>query len=118
VDVSPENCWDCPVPLFDVLLQFAIMAVLVALGARMQRADRQVFRGLGWMLTVVALFFAAIYTIVIPRWGISTSNVPLAVWPRRTSWLILAVLDSVLAGIALLARRSRGIDRVSSDAGG
>jgi hypothetical protein len=47
VDFSLKNCWDCPVPLWTVFLQFAILFVAAASGAWMISKRRFGIRELG-----------------------------------------------------------------------
>lgn len=103
-----SKCQDCPVPLSEVLLLFGLMLVGILIGAAMQESSRQFLRGLGFLLTALVLFWAVVYTSVIPRWGISRSvDVPLDEWPRRMSWLILGGLDLLLVAVVYLAHRRR-----------
>jgi hypothetical protein len=103
-----EDCWDCPIPLSDVLLCYAVMLVLIVIATAMQEASRQPIRGIGFLLTALILFFAVVETSVIPRWGISrTLDVPLGVWPRRMSWLFLGSLDLLLFAIVFFGNRRR-----------
>lgn len=103
-----SKCWDCPILMSEVLILFGLMLVAIVIGAAMQESDRQPIRGVGFLLTALILFFAVVYTSVIPRWGISRfADVPLDVWPRRMSWLILGAFDLVLVAIVIFATRRR-----------
>jgi hypothetical protein len=91
-----------------------MLAVLIGSAAAMMGARRQLFRGLGWMATVALFFWVAMYTVVVPRWGIGSSEVPLEIWSRRTSWLTLGALDVALGvlarGIFLWRSSRRGFE--------
>jgi hypothetical protein len=115
VDAAFESCWDRPVPFREILVQYAVLAILVGFAAAMMAARRQLFRGLGWMATVVLFFWAVIYTAVVPRWGISSSAVPLELWARRMSWLILGALDLALGLFAIAIFRWRSSRQVIKD---
>ena len=84
-----ENCWDCPIPLSEVLAQYGLLVVILIVSAGMMGARRQFFRGLGWMATVLVLFWAAVFTWVVPTWGIIGA-------PRGRSWPILLGFDAAL----------------------
>jgi len=108
VDFSMKDCWDCPIPLSDVLIYFAVMLVLIVTASAMQESRLQPIRATGFLLTALILFFAVVYTSVIPRWGISRgADVPLDVWPRRMSWIILGAFDLLLVAIVIFATRRR-----------
>lgn len=64
------------------------------------------------MATVALFFWVAMYTVVIPRWGIGSSEVPLEIWSRRMSWLVLGALDLSLGVIATATFRWRSSLRV------
>jgi hypothetical protein len=89
-----------------------MFTVLIVVAAAMMGARRQLYRGLGWMATVALFFWVAMYTVVIPRWGIGSSEVPLELWPRRMSWLALGALDLSLGVIAMATFRWRSSLRV------
>jgi hypothetical protein len=102
------KCPNCPIPLSEVLLLFGLMLVAILIGAAMQESQRQFFRGLGFLLTALVLFWAVVFTSVIPRWGISRSvDVPLDESARRMSWLVLGGLDLLLVTVVYLAHRRR-----------
>ena len=108
VEFSPTDCWDCPIPFSEVLVQYGLMLVLIVAATAMQEARRQFIRGLGFLLTAPLLLWAVVYTSVIPRWGISNSlDVPLENWPRRMSWLFLGSLDLLLLAIVVFGYRRR-----------
>ena len=116
MDLAGASCWDCPIPFREILLQYAVLTVLIVAAAAMMAARRQLYRGLGWMATVVLFFWVAMYTAVVPRWGIgSASDVPLAIWSRRASWLLLGALDLGLAGVARATFRWRSSPRLPDE---
>lgn len=92
------DCYECPIPLAEVLVQYAWLGAFMAVAALMKASRRQFISGLGWMAMVVILLWAISYTIAVTRWGIGNSAVPLRPGPRRVSWLILGALDLALAG--------------------
>ena len=103
-----SKCLDCPLLWWEVLVLFGLLLIGIVIGAAMQKSRRQFFRGLGFLLTALLLFWAVVFTSVIPRWGISRfADVPGGEWPRRTSWLILGGLDLLLVAVVYLAHRRR-----------
>jgi hypothetical protein len=103
-----SKCLDCPLLLSEVLLLFGLLLIGIVIGAAMQESRYQFFRGLGFLLTALVLFWAVAFTSVIPRWGISRfGDDPLGEWPRRMSWLLLGGLDLLLVAIVYLAHRRR-----------
>lgn len=103
-----SKCPDCPLLWSEVLWLFGLLLLGIVLGAAMQDSRHQFFRGLGFLLTALVLFWAVVFTSVIPRWGISRfGDVPLGAWPRRTSWLSLGGLDMLLVAVVYLAHRRR-----------
>jgi hypothetical protein len=113
VELAGDGCWDCPVSFGEVLVGYAVLAVLIAVAAASMAARRQLYRGLGWMATVALFFWALMYTIVIPRWGIGASGVPLEIWSRRASWLILGAMDLALVLVAVTIFRWRSSRRLA-----
>jgi hypothetical protein len=103
-----SKCPDCPLPWSEVLLLFGLLLIGIVIGVAMQESRHQFLRGLGFLLTALVLFWAVVFTSVIPRWGISRFlDVPLGEWPRRMSWLFLGGLDLLLVAIVYLAHRRR-----------
>ncbi|HUP59398.1 MAG TPA: hypothetical protein VNA69_03140 [Thermoanaerobaculia bacterium] len=106
--MSFENRWDCPIPLREILMHYALLALLSAVAGAMMGAGRQLFRGLGWMAAVALLFWAVCYTIAVGRWGITrASDVPLDLWSRRMSAFALIGPDALLLLIVISVSRWR-----------
>jgi hypothetical protein len=101
-----RNCWDCPVPLWLVLAQYAVLILAGGAGAWMQRRQRPGVRALGTLLVVGTLLWAALATLTTPRWGIWRSDDPLEVFGLRTTYAIFAALDLVLV-VAIVAVKRR-----------
>ena len=105
MDFSFKNCWDCPVPLWTLLVQFALLFLSGAVGAWMWRTCRRGVRELGAMIATFTLLWAAEITLVVPRWGILRDDVPFNVFANHVTYLIFAGLDLALATVIFITWR-------------
>jgi hypothetical protein len=114
MEFDPKNCWDCPVSLWIVLAQFALLILAGSAGAWMQRRQRPGVRALGTLIVVGTLLWAALATLTTPGWGIWRSDDPLEVFGLRTTYAIFAVLDLVLVFAIVAVKRSAFFSRRSA----
>ena len=105
MDISWKNCWDCPVPLWTVLLQFALLFLAAAAGAWMLKRRRPGTRELGILVITLTLLWAAAITRAVSRWGILRSDAPFDVFAQRTTHLIFAVLGATLVAVIFVVGR-------------
>jgi uncharacterized membrane protein len=96
MDMSFKNCWDCPIPLGMLLLNYLILAVLLAGGAWMHRSTRYAVQGLGAVTVVLMSMWTAVFTSVVPNWGIRWSESPLTFLSERQTLAALLGLDLLL----------------------
>ena len=107
MDMSLKNCWDCPIPLWGAVGQYALLFLVAATGAWIQKSSRPEVRTLGRVIMVLVFAFALLMTRAVLRWGILRSGVPFDVFARTTSFAILLGLDAMLAASVLLLARFR-----------
>jgi hypothetical protein len=100
MELTWESCWDCPIRLSTLALLFAVLIAIGAAGAALTRRNGSLARSFGFVLTAVALLFAALFTRAIARWGI-------AQWTRGAVWAVLLGLDVVLVGAIVMVHRLR-----------
>jgi hypothetical protein len=109
VDFSLEGCWDSPVPLWAVLVHFAILGLLVAAGGWLYWSRSRV-RDLGLLAIVLVLLFGAGTAKSFFAWGILRGSSPLdAIDPRWTLAVVIALELSLFVVVAAVraARKRR-----------
>lgn len=106
MDLSLRACWDCPVPLGEVLLLAAVLVGLAGVVARL-RARGGDWRSLG---TVLLVFTAAVWVahgVCVSRWGIrmgETGTPSTVLWGSR-AWLVWLGVTAGLGGMVAFASR-------------
>jgi hypothetical protein len=105
VDFSVKNCWDCPIPLWNLLLQFALLYLAGAYGGWSLNMRRAGMRDLGVLIVALTILWAAAVTWTVPRWGILRSEASVDVFLERTTYAIFAALDVGLLAVIVVARR-------------
>lgn len=102
-----KNCYDCPVTLTSVALQFALLAGMVALGCWLLTLRFRSLRALGAGVAVVGFFLSLSFTATAPRWGIINPFVQkFAVFSRPTAYGIYFAIDIAFFAALVLASRS------------
>jgi hypothetical protein len=109
MDMSWKNCWDCPVPLWGVLLQFGLLFLAGAAGAWLLKRRGSGLRELGIVIIALSVLWAAAITRIVPRWGIlrwgTLRNIDqIDIFTQRTAYLIFAVLDATLISVIAIVR--------------
>jgi len=113
-----ENCWDCPVPLWDVVVQY-LLSLLAGLAAQWLRYQKPLpVRGLGLLLLGCASLSMASWGLYIPRWGVQELG-PIPFPIERVFFTSMAV--AYFASLTKVGRRlrasqpSHGLDSGSQD---
>jgi hypothetical protein len=111
MELSLENCWDCPVPLARLLLEFSVLAVVLIAGTWLLRRRGPALRGCGALLVAGVSLLAVTLTSAVPRWGILRSRALFDGFASPTVWIILIALDISLVALGLVAWRWFGRGR-------
>ncbi|HEX2120431.1 MAG TPA: hypothetical protein VHL59_02215 [Thermoanaerobaculia bacterium] len=104
MDMSLMDCWDCPVPLAELLLSFLLPVAIGAGAARLQRARSRALQAVGAVLIAIALLSALVLTAFVPNWGIRASEQPFDTIPAWATWLIVIALNMMLLMIIVAVR--------------
>src|SRR3954447_4934880 len=99
MDLSLKTCWDCPVPLGEVLLLAAVLTGIgwAAVRLRARGGDR---RSLGTILLLFAAAGWVAHGVCVSRWGIrlDASGAPSSVLSGSRAWLVWLGMTGGLGG--------------------
>jgi drug/metabolite transporter (DMT)-like permease len=107
MDMSLENCWDCPVTLASAVGYLAVLSVLILLGLWLLRRTHASLRALGVIIAFVGVALSLMFTFTVPNWGVINPFAGhLALFSRAASHTLYFTFDAaVLVALAFSFKR-------------
>ena len=97
------KCWDCPLPLFTVLLQVVGGLAAVTLGMFLIRKGQPSARFAGRLMLILAAFWYFFVAVGIVRFGVSWNGKVFMTTDQMAEWRLMRVADITLVLTWLLA---------------
>jgi hypothetical protein len=108
MDMSPSNCWDCPLSVAQVIGQFLLLAFIAFGSAWLLQRRLAIVQAVGAVLLVLSSFTVLLLPVYVPRWGVLRIGSQIDVYSSSAVRVIYVPFAAIfLLSSALLVRRAQ-----------